>query len=58
MSCEPLKQPFFDLTHVGFWDGQEAENELKVSCDTLILHFLDITQVAFWVSQEEEKSSQ
>ena len=49
-----LEKSFFDLTHVAFWDGEEAENELKVSCDPLKHRFLVFTQVAFCVGQDEE----
>ena len=35
MPFETLKHRFFELTQVEFWDGQEAENEFKVTCDSL-----------------------
>jgi len=54
MPREPLKRPFFDLTQVAFWDGQEAENGLKMSCDHLKHRFLDLTKVEFGAFQEEE----
>jgi len=35
MPFETLEYRFFDLTQVAFWDGQEAENELKVTSEPL-----------------------
>jgi len=55
MPCEPLKHPFFNLTQVAFWDGQEAENEFPVIGDYLKHRFLDITKVEFSACQEAEK---
>jgi len=43
----PLKHRFLDRNKVAFWDGQEAENEFKVTCESLKLRFLDFIQVAF-----------
>jgi len=54
MPFEPLKHPYFDVTQVALWNGQEAENELKVSCDPLKHRFLDFNRVAFSFYQEEE----
>jgi len=39
---------------VAFSDGQEAENNFKVTCDPLKLRFLDFNQVALRACQEEE----
>ena len=49
-----LKHRFLDRSQVAFWDGQETENEFKVTCEPLKHRFLDFTQVAFWAGQEEE----
>ena len=54
MPREPLKHPYFDLTQVAFRDGQEAENELKMSCDHLKHRFLYLTKVEFGGFQEGE----
>jgi len=54
MQFETLKHRFFETNQVSFWDGQEAENEFKVSCDPLKHRFLDLNQVAFWDGQEAE----
>ena len=54
MPREALKHPFFDLTQVAFWDGQEAENELKMSCDHLKHRLLDLITVEFGAFQGEE----
>ena len=54
MPRQPLKHSFFDLTQVAFSDGQEAENELKMSCDHLKHRFLDLTKVEFGAFQEAE----
>jgi len=58
MPCEPLKHPFIDLNQVAFRDGQEAENELKVSRDPLKYRFLEFSQVAFRVGKRKKMSSQ
>jgi len=52
-----LETSLFRHTHVEFWDGQEAENELKVSCELLKHRFYDFAQVAFWVGQAEQNVS-
>jgi len=36
------------------WDGEDAENEFKLTCEPLKQRFLDFTQVAFRAGQEEE----
>ena len=54
MPFETLKHRFIELTQVAFWDGQEAENEFKVTCEPLKHRFLDLKQVAFWDGQEAE----
>jgi len=48
-----LKHRFLDLTQVAFSDGQEAENEFKVTRDPLKHRFLGFTHFAFWAGQEE-----
>ena len=48
-----MKHRFLDLRQVAFWDGQDAENEFKVTCEPLKHRFLFFTQVAFWAIQEE-----
>ena len=57
MQCGHLKQRFLDLNKVAFWDGQEVENEFKVTCEHLKHRFLEFTQVVFLAGQEEEVPS-
>ena len=42
-----------NLNQVPFWDGQEAQNEFKVTYEPLKHRNLDYTQVAFWAVKEE-----
>ena len=41
-----LETSLLDLNKVAFWDGQEAENEFKVTWEPLKHRFLGLTQVA------------
>jgi len=43
-----------ELSQVAFWEGQEAEDEFKLTCEPLKHRFLDFTQVKFWACQEAE----
>jgi len=49
-----LETSLFDFTQVAFWDGQESENEFKVTCEPLKHCFFDLTQVSYRASQEAE----
>jgi len=49
--CGSLKQRFLDFYKVAFWDGEDAENEFRVTNEQFKHRFLDFTQVAFWAGQ-------
>ena len=54
MPGNDLKHRFLDLTQDEFWDGQEAENEFKVTWEPLKQRYLEFTQVAFLAGPEAE----
>jgi len=43
---------------LAFWEGQEAENEFKVTSEPLKHPFLDLTKYAFSAGQEDENEFQ
>ena len=45
MPFDSLKHSVFCITQVVFWDGQEAEYELKLTCDPWQHRFFDFSQV-------------
>ena len=51
-----LETLIFRSQPIRFWDGQEAENELKVPWEPLKHRRLDFTQFAFCRDQQEESA--
>ena len=49
MPFETFKHCFYDLTQVAFWDGQEAENEFKVTCEPLKHRFSTSIKLHFGI---------